>query len=545
MQTTLPTPPREPPIPWQRIRGRLWPHGLLLGALAGLCGAGISGFLEELPVQLGLLALTLLWVFALDDDVFMAAALILVHIVFDWYQLITMPKGFPWISLLLALLLTARVGWRERQQLQQWVFSARTDLVLWGLLLGLGALAIPRSLNVKDAVIYWLNVLATAVVFWVLGRLVVADLAQLRALLGWLSLLATLIALHTVLEGLTGVILLSTPHLRSYLAANGQFILDVGGAKRAGSLLLNPDSDGAYLACMAFLPAGLLVTAPGRWGKVLHGAQIAVILVALLYTYSTAAWLATAVGAVLFVLLAGRMRVRLAFAGAAVLLIAGALVVFRHLISLLLKHATGPQNLTLRRGAWQTALRIIAAHPLTGIGLGIGQPYITRDAPYRSSMEFIPVDHPHNVFLELAALAGLPVLVVFVGLLARVFVAAFRLYWAAAWAERPLLAGVLASLGALTIHGLADSTWTLPALVPLVWLLAGAISSPRLAVDVRRQAAVGEGEGAPQPVPAGRGWLLWSGQMPVLRDNSATGTARHRTWVIEADNPTPVKPPKE
>src|SRR5579862_4544375 len=90
----------------------LWPHGLMLLALAGLCAAWLSGMLGHVPVQIGLLGLSLVWVFALRDDIFTAAMLIGVHLIFDWYQLITLPKGFPWISLVLALVLTGMVGWQ-------------------------------------------------------------------------------------------------------------------------------------------------------------------------------------------------------------------------------------------------------------------------------------------------------------------------------------------------------------------------------------------------------------------------------------------------
>lgn len=213
----------------------LWPHGLPLLALMGLCAAWLSGVIGLVPVQLGLLGLTLVWVFALRDDIFIAAMLIGVHLIFDWYQLIVMPKGFPWLSLLLALLLTAMVGWRQRST---WPWVARVDLALWGLFLLIGALAIPRSLSLKDAIIYWINVLATAFAFWFLGTLIVADRARLRELVLWLSVVTTVVGAHTVIEGVTGVFLLSTPHLQSYLAANNHFILDVGGAQRAGSFLL-------------------------------------------------------------------------------------------------------------------------------------------------------------------------------------------------------------------------------------------------------------------------------------------------------------------
>ena len=97
-------------------------------------------------------------------------------------------------------------------------------------------------------------------------------------------------------------------------------------------------------------------------------------------------------------------------------------------VSLLLQHATNPKELLLRNGAWLTGLHVIQAFPLTGLGMG-RDVYWLRADPSRVPTQYIPLFHPHNSYIELAALGGIPVLVALVALHCIVVWQAFRSWY--------------------------------------------------------------------------------------------------------------------
>ena len=481
---------------------RFWARGEMLVAraclgvaLVLLLGALAFGSLNASFVQVALLGLCILAMVFLRHDVFTAAAIAAIKIVFDWYQLIALPHQFPWVSLLTSIALLA-ILFYERRAEQPWRVLTRLDLWLWGLLLLIVALAIPRSLNVKDGIVYFVNVVVTAFVLWTLGNVIATDRARVRQLVVWLSIIGALIGIHTIIEGRLGIFLFETPRAATYLASKDFFEIDVGGARRAMSFLLNPDSDGAFLAMALFLPAGLLLAPSQRpwWlARLLPGGAVALMCVALLFTYSTAALVAAAGGVIVFTALAVPGRYRVVIFGLVGAVVVVALVAFHGPLAVLLRHIENPNAVAMRLGPWEIGLDAIRDHPLTGIGLGIGnKTYQLLTANYPRIPGSYSLEHPHNSYIELAALAGLPTLALYLTLLARSAVRALRNYQTSNWDYRPVLAGAIAALVALSIHGIADATWTLPPLVPIAWLILGAISSPALQHDRPGEAATAE-----------------------------------------------------
>lgn len=456
--------------------------GLGLVLLAVIAGVIFRASLAA-GVQEALLAIAVISVLALRRDVWSAAFLIGVMLLVDWYQIVPVPHSLYVVALVGALALLALV-WYSRRWARPW--RSLRDVWLWALFVLLVAVEIPQSLNHLVAVIYWVQIAVTACVFWALGTMIAPETSRVRLLWSLLAALATLVAIHSIIQSTTGVFLLETAHQASYLASPpvNDFRLAGSHAIRASSFLQNPDSDGAFFALLLFLPAGLALSS-GEWrARVLYGVEVVIIVVALLFTFTAAAWIASACGAVVFVLLSARSRYRVRLLAGAVALVALTFVVFHHQAQLLLHHAVGASELGLRQATWETALRAIAAHPLTGIGLGTGAPYITRSRPYLVAYGTeSPRVHPHNSFLELAAMAGIPVLLVFLVILARALLRAARNYQHADWELRPLLGAAFAGLTALTVHAFADATWTLPVLVPIAWLIVGVIASPLLSAS--------------------------------------------------------------
>jgi len=182
---------------------------------------------------------------------------------------------------------------------------------------------------------------------------------------------------------------------------------------------------------------------------------------------------------IFFIIFIGRASHRIQFVVSITIAALILFIVFNSQIILQFQHSSNTQDLASRVALLQTAWRVIQAYPLTGIGLGHAA-YMLWTAPYRVPMDYIPLDHPHNSYAELAAMAGLPVLFVFLALLVSGI--GWALYnWMKADAQmRSLLGSGLALIIALSFNSWSNDCWTLPPLAAIGWLILGAISSPIL-----------------------------------------------------------------
>jgi O-antigen ligase len=293
-----------------------------------------------------------------------------------------------------------------------------------------------------------------------------------------------------------GVTLFASPYWNDYLATVDYYRLPDSGDIRAGSFLINPDSNGVFLAMLLFLPIGLFLASPSWRARALYGAETALMLLGLLYTYTAGSFVAAGGGALVLVCLAPRLplrwlRSRVVIVGAAALALILATVgfVLRSTLMKLAEHASAPHDIILRVGAWETGLRVIAAYPLTGVGLSLDT-YAARATPYRAALETHPLAHPHNSFIELAALAGLPIALLYIAVIVRGLFRAFRRWQASSDPTvRALYAGAIAALATLTLNSLEVNGWTFAAVAAVGWLLLGAVSSGVLK-DERSQGRV-------------------------------------------------------
>ncbi|MGH2480066.1 MAG: hypothetical protein ACRDHW_10465, partial [Ktedonobacteraceae bacterium] len=97
-----------------------------------------------------------------------------------------------------------------------------------------------------------------------------------------------------------------------------------------------------------------------------------------------------------------------------------------------------------------------------------------------SSIHYEQLSHPHNSYLEIAAMGGLPVLILFLALLLAALWWTWR-NWVQAEAQiRLLLAGGIAMVIALSLNSLGSNSWTLAPLATFGWLILGVVSSPLL-----------------------------------------------------------------
>lgn len=453
--------------------------GVLISILMGKLPAVVSSKVTEGLASLG----TALWaliigaiVFAIllvvRQDQVAAIVIVAIHLYIDWYVGLSLVAHVLAVALLVIFFLarSPRYPWAEPRVLWLWVVFLAITV----------SPAIRGALTPRDTLNYYPNIILGALIMFWLGTAIGRDTVSVRRFLQALSVFATLIAIHTLIQAVLGITLLDTTHFDTYLTTVSNYELVSGVAiYRLGSFFVDPNWNGTFLAMMLFIPLGLFVECRSLLAKIFYLAEILLILPALLFTYSAGAWVGAFAGAVTFIILSGRARYRLQFT--ILLGIAGAVIIicFPTQLALLVQHATGPDEVTLRTGAWETALRVIAAYPLTGVGLG-RVAYQLRAEPFRVPAQLVPVDHPHNAYLEYGAMGGLPVLFVFLALLLFAIWQALRNWTYADARGRSLLGGGIAAIIALSINSVSIDGWTLPPLVAISWLLLGVLSSPLL-----------------------------------------------------------------
>jgi len=432
---------------------------LLIGEVFGLFG------LYAWFVVLGTLYMCLLLLFQQYEVA--VTTILAVHLYADWYW------GFGEIALALMIALVC-ILFLVRSSKGLW--RGPDNLALWSILLVFSLLPMLKGITFLDGLYYYSNVIISAYFWFWLGKVIAYDMRHLERLVKMLAFFGTLVALHAIIQFGTGNFLLASNRYDAYL------LLDVGnfplyGSHRVGSFLVNPDTAGTFFACLLFLPLSLLFSKTSWVGKILYALQVFVMLLALLFTYSSGGWVAAFAGLSVFLFLVGNARSSmqiLLFSGVAAITI---LVLFPGQVSIQLQHATAPNELSLRTAAWQTGIEVIKAFPLTGIGLG-RYGYIVRADPYRVPGQYIPLYHPHNSYLEVAALGGVPIAILLYTLLALAICRVVRAWMNVHASHRALIGGGLASTVALSINSLSSPCWTLPPLLAIGWLLLGSMGSP-------------------------------------------------------------------
>ncbi|HLX57816.1 MAG TPA: O-antigen ligase family protein [Ktedonobacteraceae bacterium] len=442
--------------------------GVMIGAINPLLAALVGG-----AIVMALLVL-------LRQDEVLLALVIAIHLYIDWYWGLYLGAQV----MVIAMLFIYYCGRSERFP---WVIPPA--LWLWLAFVLLAILPSMHGISTNDTLNYYFNIFFGSLTIYWLGNLVARDIFNVRRVFQLLALIGTLVAIHTIIVTLTGKFLFATTRFDDYFASISNYDMG-GGVLRAGSFLINPDSDGGFLAMMMFLPLGLFVESKSLRGKIYYISQVLLQLVALLFTYSTGGWLAAGVGIVAFTIFVGDTRYRVAMAAFILVSIAFLLLFFPVQIGYQVQHAIAPNEASLRFAAWQTGLRVIQAYPLLGVGVG-RYVYFTRAEPYRVLAQYVPLSHPHNSYLEIGALAGIPLMVIFIALLAFAFWLSLRNWMRADRQTRALLGGGIATIVALSVDSMVVNEWTLIPVATIGWLIFGVMSSPLLRGSRSRTGRIG------------------------------------------------------
>jgi O-antigen ligase len=256
-------------------------------------------------------------------------------------------------------------------------------------------------------------------------------------------------------------------------------------AARVRGLMEQANSMGAFLVYYGVPLLALAVGSRSLRRAIPYLAGFLVAARATLYTFSRAAYLALAAGSATVLLFGNPLLLAAAGGGGAV-----AMALFPSLVPSSVRERlddTTTHNkvyegdgtaVTLDRSSahrlviWRGAARVIAAHPVQGVGLGrfervIG--YYT-EVPLRRSD---PHD-AHNAFILVAAECGLPALGLLLVLFAAWALLGLRLRFRHAHpVDRSLGLAFLGTLGGVVTSGLLGSRFSDEALIGWFWMLAG------------------------------------------------------------------------
>ncbi|HEY1350280.1 MAG TPA: O-antigen ligase family protein [Ktedonobacteraceae bacterium] len=439
--------------------------------LLKILSMGVLSFLLMVPLLL------------LRADELAAVFCLLVHIYVDWYL------GARYVALGLILVLLG-VRYLARCPQQNWLLPRLA--LLWLLLLALAVVPALRAYTLQEGATYYLVVFVAGLLFFWLGNLLAHDLASLRRLCMLLAALSTLLALVTLVQALSGKLLLYSPRYDQFVSQAHDYVLSPGSpVHRIGGWFVDPDWNGAFLALVVFVPLGLFFISTSWPGRALYLAETALVLLALLTTYTTAAWIAALGGLLLLLVLLGNLRLRLLLGGLLLLAGGAGLLLFHSQVLHLLEHASTTSDFLIRLAAWQTGLRVIRAFPWTGLGLGLhSYLYHMPPALHARGGYYRALGTPQNSFLEVPAMGGILLGLVFLALLAAGLWWAWRAW---RWAEsqtRILLAAGIAAVGSLSVNSLGNQGWTVAVLAAAGWLILGLVSSAQL-----RPRAGQEGDG--------------------------------------------------
>lgn len=415
----------------------------------------------------------------------LAVLCVAIGIFVDYYYLLPYPfgsRGIPLApiaagSLIGLLLLTKSASFRTR--------SAATHPLLWICLLILPLPALVAGRVVQDSIAYYICIFLAPLLFFVLGMLVTKSGQILRALLRGLTIIAFLIAVHTIIEARLGVFLFETSGEAQFLSSfSAAFTFSGTNLVRAGSFLLNPDANGAYLACSIVLPLGLFVSSTSRLGRVCYAVTAGLIGIALLETFAAGPIASMGAGLVCFLLLASRLSRRVQVVAVVSIAIFTVCALFPDQVSVLLMHASDPEESRLRMAIWQTTVNMIQAYPLAGVGLG-AQSYMAIESLYRVPALIYLEPQAHNGYLELAVLAGVPAALAYAALVTTALISLMRNIQTASLQYRPLFAAVFSLSVVMCVGSLEGAGWTTEPLAWMSWLLLGAGLSPLLMRSVR------------------------------------------------------------
>lgn len=404
----------------------------------------------------------------LQADEFLVVLVMVIKLYIDFYL------GLAFVAQVVTLLLLF-IFFLRRSSSHPWV-NPRA-LWLWLLFIAISIFPALRGVNALDSLYYYFNVIFFPLtVFW-LGLMMARNPASVHLVFKLLTAFGTLIAVITIIQSVDGVLLFKSTRYDAALNLLANYQLGNSGIARAGAYLVNPDSNGGFLGLMLLIPVGLLVLSTSLLERLLYCLEVGLLSFALLSTYTTSAWIGVLVGVIILFFFIGQANYRMQFLVVASFAVLILVMFFPTSVNLQLQHAFTPSESSLRIAAWQTGIQVIRAFPFTGLGIG-RYVYFERADPYRVIGQYLPLDHPHNSYLELAALGGIQVSVIFIALILFALWCSLKNWRSGSSATRTLIATGMAVVMTLSVYSMANAGWTFVPLASIGWLVLGLVASP-------------------------------------------------------------------
>lgn len=379
------------------------------------------------------------------------------------------------------------VGPLRIQAVEVAVFVAATVVVLRRLAVGRIPLPFAAPLGWAVALFLWTLIavfhaidetLAIKVLFSLLGGIICStvvlagcrDMQDLRILLGGFVTSGVLIGLITFSEASRG----------------GRISAQFGGSEVVSGRLQgafdSPNQLGSFCALMIPIAASLIFAARKTRWRVAASMAVIFLLATLMLSLSRGAWVGVAV-ALLFLLLKLREARRLLVILAVPLAIVGYFVwtlgptkTDVRVVGERARAITVLSPYDDRRVIYKEAIREFKENPLLGVGPGGFPVASTRIVSESATLSYA---HAHNLYLNWAAEAGLPSLVIIFGFAIALGVAAQTASREARMRgdprDRALVLGIAASLLTVLTQGVFDYVIPNPVVYTAFWTLVGAL----------------------------------------------------------------------
>jgi hypothetical protein len=259
----------------------------------------------------------------------------------------------------------------------------------------------------------------------------------------------------------------------------GSYLLD--GTQRLNATFSDPNHFGFYIATVFLVVLGVSFSMfffeRGRFRSTTASYVLLALssVIAIIGTYSRSSWLLAGVGVMVMLIVIGRsvwtrQRAIAAFTAGVVLLAGSSPLVVSRLST---SERGNAESTQVHEHTMRIALKLVAGHPLTGVGLGDYGRHASQPALVSSA---------HSTFLTASAELGIPGVALLLAAIVTTSVAAISSARRAPWSDRVILSGLVAAFVGLAVANTIYEVWT----DDFQWVLFGLV----LAVTVQPEIKV-------------------------------------------------------
>lgn len=219
---------------------------------------------------------------------------------------------------------------------------------------------------------------------------------------------------------------------------------------RGHTLFTGTNSTGTLLAAAFAVGLGYFdhILRQDKSKAMLSGVQLALIGTGLLTTLSRGAWLGAFFSSIFYGLRSKQVRKLLLVAMISVVIIAAVAAPIQTRLKSIFSIERNMDRITI----WETTLKMIADHPILGIGTSMFSSHW--DKTYRPAESSVSIAYAHNIILQIAVEFGIAGLVIFELVISHALLTALR----ALTTADALYRGITAAFIAIFIHQQVDCT---------------------------------------------------------------------------------------